>query len=142
MCLILLGSLCLAACHSNDGTFDPIGRWSSKEGYEVTLRTNGTYLFCDRGVCSEGKVERPGGGFGVTLVGFFKKENTARLVQEVRRLYTGYAASESFGKDSDLDFTANSGISTASPSEFCDYKPCVIFGSLETGPNLAFIKAE
>ena len=136
---MLIGVSC-AACHSEGGAFDPIGRWTSNEGYEVTLRKDSTYRFCDHEVCSEGKVERPGGGFGVTLVGFFKKENSARLASELRRLYEGYT--ENFGEDGNLNFTANSDVGGASASEFCGYKPCVLFGNLETGPNLAFTKTD
>src|SRR5689334_22705266 len=88
--LALLVGLLLGSCHTTDRAFDPIGRWSSKDGYEITLKNDGTYEFCDRGSCSQGKAERPGGRFGVTLVGVLKKENAGRLAQELRRLYAGY----------------------------------------------------
>lgn len=145
-CFALLIGLYLAACHT-DRAFDPIGRWSSKEGYEVTLRTDGTYQFCDRGWCSEGKLERPGnpGGIAITLVGFFRKENAARMAQELKKLNAGHPYSESFRKANDtgdLDFTANSGVGSASPNEFCNWRPCVLYGNLETGPNIAFTKVE
>ncbi|MEI9997634.1 MAG: hypothetical protein WDM91_23770 [Rhizomicrobium sp.] len=149
-CLVMLSGLCLSACHTTNDTFDPIGRWSSKEGYEVTLRTNGTYEFCDRGWCSQGKLEHPGnrGGIAVTLVDFFKKENSGRLVQELKKLYSGYnikfgeGGQSDFGNGYDWDFTVNSGIGSASSSEFCGYKPCVLLGNLETGPNLTFTKTD
>jgi hypothetical protein len=137
---LLAASIFLLACSSS--RFDPIGRWISRDGYVVSLRSDNTYEFCDRALCSQGKLIRPGnpGGIAIILIDFFKKKNTARIAERLNTLYAGY--NTNLRKSDDLDFTANSGVGSAAANEFCDWKPCVIYGNLEVGPNLTFTKVE
>jgi hypothetical protein len=140
VCSVALSvSVWLVACSS--GAFDPIGRWNSRDGYVVSLRQDNTYEFCDRNWCSHGIIKRSGnpGGIAITLVGFFNKDNSARMAERLRRLHEGYPV---YAQSDDLDFTANSGVGSAGASKFCDWKPCVIYGNVEEGPNLVFTKIE
>ena len=123
----------------NADFFDPIGRWESSEGFEVTLKSNGSYEFCDRTECASGRFIRSGGpsASGIVLVNFFRLNNSGRMKNVLRAIHS----LDNGANPVDLDFTVNSGVSGAADSPNCDGNPCILFGDVEgAGPFLAFTK--
>ena len=114
----------------NIDAFDPVGRWTERNGFSVSLFPDGKFEFCDNEKCATGTYVRPYGleSYAVVLKNFFKLENSARL----QSLINEYDPDLKIDHFPDLDFSVNYGILPEDPPlKYCDKKPCIIFGAVD-----------
>lgn len=129
----LISTEILGGCNTGMSmkAFDPLGKWTERHGFSVSLHSNGKFEFCDNGHCAVGVYERPYGikSYAVVLKNLFKFDNSKRL-QSLIKKYDPYVELEGFP---DLDFSANYGLLPDTPEiKYCQRPPCIIFGPVES----------
>lgn len=119
----------------------PYGRWETEQGQSVDVRRDGTFTFCDAGLCDTGHY-RPNGQNEVWLIGYSDMKSTQRL-----RAATGW--------DRELEYTTipsdpvlrrSLGLGDGKAPESykrrrCQGRPCMMVGDFERG-DYRFVKVK
>ena len=146
--VVLLGVLAVCAALSyelakrpDQSNFTMLGTWQSNDGFTITLRPDRSYRFCDGAACAEGRFTASADPHTSTVVltGLFAKPNSKRFFGRINDLGGLWGA---HGNIADFEFSVNSGLGSAAPAWRCGGDPCVFFGDYESGPYLAFTKAD
>jgi hypothetical protein len=84
LAIIVVAAFALASCHRIDpeaatlNRDSPFGFWSTERGQTIEVRRDGTYTYCDQGVCASGRT-RPDPPTMIWLVDFNKMPLTNGL---------------------------------------------------------------
>ena len=117
----------LISCGSKNPslTESPFGYWDSGDGYNITVSKDGSYVFCDKTVCDNGKwsiLEDK----SLNLDSFDKLENSGSFMN-----ISGLEIN-SFSSRPEYEFNPKknkTGVTqTINRFLFCDPNPCVILG--------------
>lgn len=116
-------------------TDSPYGFWTTKQGYTLEVRPQGTYTFCDQSDCETAKL-KVDGHQSVALLNFLKLKATHQFIERS-------GVSGSFGNESDKIFYPNvhseEYLGWYNKWVHCDNRPCLIVGNMET-KEYVFVK--
>jgi hypothetical protein len=116
----------------------PYGLWTTERGHYITVRRDGTWVFCDRDVCDGGRYIAD--GKNVLLLGFGSLPVTAELRRRSgwdegrAHLPEGFSQEQSDGLD-----LGDYGMSDDLRHRLCQDRPCRIVGRAE-GDVFRFVK--
>lgn len=114
-------------------SFDsPFGLWSTERGQTVEVKRDGSYNYCDQGLCQGGKATRDGYTL-VKLDGFFDMKVTERLrkmsgLDEMQRLDRELDKGLSLPHTEEIVEIGDGGMDDEYRFHLCQGRPCIIVG--------------
>jgi hypothetical protein len=152
----LLLSIELLACApsagvSNDGHFDPVGVWQSRDGFVLKIEPNGRYQACSSGICVNGVYDTLVGGDELALRGFMKLTPAQAFIAESEAYDPTKKACGDLRSKTDWcrdDLVFFDSVADRDAASVCGQRECTVIGNVETdrgvlyrvGPNRASLR--
>jgi hypothetical protein len=115
-------------------SFSAYGVWTSPAGFTLTIRRDGTYEFCDGGLCQSKDYGRVDDGYFI-LKGFFRLSPSRRFIELAEKQppcdfgFCYMSAPEIPVTADDLEFFDS--VSSKDAPDICGDKECTIVGNVE-----------